>query len=89
MLIAFSASLVLRGVVLIFSINWDSFIQCDFIEDVYIITSDQFIGQFILILIEINQLIPHLVIPIALYIIPVRKRRLSVDLKLAETLIEE
>jgi hypothetical protein len=79
---AFSLSLILRAVVLIFSINWDSFINCECVEEVYILTSDQFIGQFILVLIEINQLIPHLVIPIALFIIPVRKRRLSVDLKL-------
>lgn len=46
-------------------------------------------GQVILVIVEINQLIPHLIIPIALYVIPVKTIRKSADLSLQETLILE
>ena len=56
-------------------------------EGVYILTSDQALGQFMLILIEINQLIPHLIIPIALYIIPIKNTRKSTELNFNSTLL--
>lgn len=55
----------------------------------YILTSDKFWGQFLLVLIEVNQLIPHLIIPVALFVIPVGNLRKSHKVDLQETLIEE
>lgn len=52
-------------------------------------TSDQFWGQFLLVLIEINQLIPHLIIPIAMFVIPVGKLRQNNKIDLQETLIDD
>jgi hypothetical protein len=55
---------------------------------VKIITSDDPLGQIVLYIVEINQLIPHLIIPVALYVIPFKKNRKSTEVFLEETLIE-
>ena len=72
---AFTISLFLRAVVLGFNFNSDDYFNCFDCEGVKIITSDLVIGQIILVLVELNQLIPHLVIPIALYVIPAKLSR--------------
>jgi hypothetical protein len=56
---------------------------------VKIITSDLIIGQIILVIVEINQLIPHLVIPIALYVIPAKVSRKNCEFNIKETLLSE
>lgn len=81
-LAAYTLSLLLRGTVLGFNFNWDDYFTCTDFEGVYIVTSDRFIGQAMLVLIEINQLLPHLIIPVALYIIPVKRSSKSSDLHL-------
>ncbi len=83
MLGAYTLSLFLRAFVLIFNLAVsDDMFTCVDCETVKIITSDYFIGQFVLVIVEINQLIPHLVIPVALYVIPVRKLRRTSDINL-------
>lgn len=52
-------------------------------------TSDQTWGQILLVVIEINQLIPHLVIPVAMFVIPMGKLRQNNKVNLQETLIDE
>lgn len=79
MLIAYTISLILRGFVLIFNLAYGDYIDCTECEGIKIITSDYAIGEIVLVIIEINQLIPHLIIPIALYVIPVRRNRKSTD----------
>jgi hypothetical protein len=87
---AYTVSLILRGAVLIFNLNeTDGYFECTDCEGVTILTSDYFLGQLVLVVVEINQLIPHLVIPIALYVIPVKKRRSINDVFLQETPFEE
>lgn len=89
-LIAYSISLLLRGSILLLTYVLRDLFQCEECEGVYILTSDYGFGQFLLILIEINQLIPHIVIPVALYIVPFQKmNRSSKDYNLESTLIEE
>ena len=46
-------------------------------------------GQILLVLIEINQLIPHIVIPIALFVIPVGRKGIGRKITLEQTLLEE
>lgn len=72
-----------------FSIDWDSYFDCTEYNDVYILTSDLIWGQFLLVLIEINQLIPHLIIPVALFIIPAGKLSNKDKITLEKTLIDE
>lgn len=86
---AYTLSLLLRGLVLIFNIDWSSYFVCIECDGIYILTSDQFWGQFLLVLIEINQLIPHLIIPIAMFVIPVGKLRQNNKIDLQETLIDD
>ena len=50
-------------------------IQCEQYDSVYIVTSDYIFGQIILVIIEINQLLPHLIIPVALVIVTARAKR--------------
>lgn len=71
----YTLSLVIRTFLLFVSIFIEDsdLIQCQNLEDTVIITSDYFLGQFVLVLIEINQLLPHLVIPLAIFIIPMRR----------------
>jgi hypothetical protein len=88
-LAAYTLSLCLRAFVLIFNLTADdSMFTCVDCQSVKIITSDFWVGQFALVVVEINQLIPHLVIPIALYVIPIKKLRKTLDVNLEETLIE-
>lgn len=86
---AYTISLFLRAFVLTFNLAADdNMFTCVDCESVKIITSDYFIGQFVLIIVEVNQLIPHLVIPVALYVIPFKKLRRTSDINLQETLID-
>jgi hypothetical protein len=50
-------------------------------EGIYIITSDYFLGQFMLILIEVNQLLPHIIIPLAVFMVPMKAKtkKLNID----------
>lgn len=76
-------SMVIRAVVsVILVFMWDDFFTCSSIENVYIITSDYAFGQIVLIFSEINQLLPHVVIPIAMYVIPRSRLSRRVDVKL-------
>jgi hypothetical protein len=89
-LIAYTVSLFLRGAILIFNLSkTDEYFECTDCEGVTILTSDYFLGQLVLVVVEINQLIPHLVIPIALFVIPVKKRRSTNDVFLQEMLFDE
>lgn len=82
-LIVYVASLVIRLLVSIFTIfMWDDLFDCSQVDGVYIITSDYASGQVILIFSEINQLLPHVVIPIAMYVIPLRRMTKTKDIKL-------
>jgi hypothetical protein len=88
-LAAYTLSLCLRAFILVFNLaaDDDEFTCTDF-ESVKIITSDYAVGQIVLVIVEINQLIPHLIIPIALYVIPINKLRKTTDVFLKETLID-
>ena len=50
-------------------------------EGIYIITSDYFLGQFMLIMIEVNQLLPHIIIPLAVFMVPMKTKtkKLNID----------
>ena len=85
----YTISLVLRALVLGFNIDFDNYFTCTDFDGIYILTSDQFMGQLLLVLIEINQLIPHLIIPIAFFIIPVSRHSNRNNVDLQETLLEE
>ncbi len=86
---AYTLSLFLRAFVLIFNLaSPDDEFTCLDCESAKIITSDFWIGQFVLVIVEINQLIPHLVIPVALYVIPIKKLRKTADIDLHSTLID-
>jgi hypothetical protein len=63
----------MRSLVLLFVSLFNDYFDCNDCEGVFIITSDYSFGQFILVLVEINQLIPHIIIPIALYIVPIQR----------------
>ena len=86
---AFTISLLLRAIILIFNINFDDYFICSECEGVFILTSDQAMGQFLLVLIEINQLIPHIIIPIALFVIPVGRQSSGRRIILEQTLLED
>lgn len=61
---------------------WEDLFDCVQEEGVYIITSDFAIGQIVLIFAEVNQLLPHVVIPIAMYVVPLQKITRSKSIKL-------
>lgn len=88
-LVAYTASLLLRAFILVFNMAFSECFECNTYDDVKIITSDYPLGQVVLVIVEINQLIPHLVIPVALYVIPVRSNRSSTEVFLQDTLLEE
>lgn len=86
---AYTISLFLRAFVLIFNLAADdNMFTCVDCENVKIITSDYFVGQLVLVIVEVNQLIPHLVIPVALYVIPFKKLSRTSEINLEETLID-
>lgn len=86
---AYTISVFLRAFVLIFNlVADDDMFTCVDCESAKIITSDYFIGQFVLVIVEINQLIPHMVIPVALYVIPIKMLRRTSDINLQETLLD-
>lgn len=89
MLVAYTASLLLRAFILVFNMAFSECFECNTYDDVKIITSDYPLGQVVLVIVEINQLIPHLVIPIALYVIPIKSNRSSTEVFLQDTLLEE
>lgn len=69
-------SLVLRFFISMVTIFlWDTLFNCDQIDSVYILTSDTVSGQLVLIFSEVNQLLPHVVIPIAMYVVPLQRMR--------------
>ena len=71
---AYIISLFLRlSVSLVTLLFLDDLFTCTRIDGVSIITSDQPIGQVILVVSEFNQLLPHIVIPIAMYLIPLER----------------
>lgn len=49
-------------------------------EGIYIITSDYFLGQLMLIMIEVNQLLPHIIIPLAVFIVPMKTKTKKVNI---------
>lgn len=61
---------------------WDFVFECNIIDGVFIITSEQFVGQFILVLAAINELVPHVAIPITMYVVPLRKIKRTKSIKL-------
>lgn len=86
-LLAYTSSVILRGVILLMTSLLDDYFECSSCEGIYILTSDNAIGQFLLVLIELNQLIPHVVIPVALYVIPVKTVKHTI--KLEEELVDD
>ncbi len=73
-LVTYIFSLIIRLIVSIVTIfMWDDFFDCSQVENAFIITSDYALGQVVLIFAEINQLLPHVVIPIAMYVVPLQK----------------
>ena len=76
----YTSSLLLRALLIFLTDFFDNYFDCDQVEEVYIITSAYALGQITLIFVQLNQLIPHVMIPIALFIIPIqrKKRRKSV-----------
>lgn len=81
-LVAYTVSLVLRLVVLLIDHFLKDYFECEEVEGVVIITSSSLFGQAVLCLIEINQLIPHVIIPVALYVVPLQKSLTSSQLSL-------
>lgn len=75
-MIIYGLSLLIRTFLLIISISIEDsdLVQCENVEGIMIITSDYFLGQLVLILIEINQLLPHIIIPIAIFVVPMRSK---------------
>lgn len=73
-LFAYIISLFVRFILSILTIFFlNKLFKCVRIENVSIITSVSGFGQALLVIGEINQLLPHIVIPIAMYLIPLRK----------------
>lgn len=69
---------------------WDDIFDCNQVDNAFIITSDYAAGQIILIFAQINQLLPHVVIPIAMYVVPLQKAsRKNKDIMLEQALIDE
>lgn len=76
MLVAYIISLLLRLFVSLVTIIFlEKLFTCTRIDGVSIITSDSASGQIVLVISEFNQLLPHIVIPIAMYLVPLRKMR--------------
>lgn len=75
-MIIYAISLLIRTFLLIISISIDDsdLLECENSEGIMIITSDYFLGQLVLILIEINQLLPHIIIPIAIFVVPMKSK---------------
>ncbi len=75
-LAVYTMSLVIRVILLIVSIFIESsdLIKCQEMDGIYIITSDYFMGQFMLIMIEVNQLLPHIIIPLAVFMVPMKTK---------------
>ena len=50
-LIGYSICLILRAFVLFFNLNFDEFFICSEVDGIIILTSDQWIGQVVLVII--------------------------------------
>lgn len=75
---AYTISLILRLIFTIVTfILFKQIFCCRNEQGIYILTSDYLIGQILLILESLDQLLPHIVIPFAMYVIPLRKMSAS------------
>lgn len=76
----FLLSLIFRTALSVtYTVQGEDFITCSTIdEQIVIITSDSVAGQIVLVIESFNELLPHIVIPIAMYIVPLRKRSKSI-----------
>lgn len=75
-LTAYVISLFLRVMVSLSTFLFNDYLfECDRVDGVSIITSEKPIGQIVLVISEFNQLLPHIVIPIAMYLVPFRRLR--------------
>lgn len=73
-LLTYFISLLIRLITTVLTIfMWKKLFSCERIDNSSIITSDHVEGQVILVFQSINELLPHVVIPIAMYVIPLRK----------------
>jgi hypothetical protein len=87
MLILFSYTLtiILRIIWLILNnVFFDDNISCSLIDQATVINSDTILGNLILAINSIIELLPHMLLPIALYIIPspkIRIRSKNIDLE--------
>jgi hypothetical protein len=49
------------------------------------VTSDYVLGQLMLVMIEVNQLLPHLIIPLALFTVPMKSKRKLINFGIDST----
>lgn len=85
----FLLSLIFRTALSVtYTVQGQDFITCSLIDNqIIIITSDSVAGQIVLVIESFNELLPHIVIPIAMYIVPLRK--MSKSIKFNSALLDE
>lgn len=71
-LLAYTVTISLRMVcIIMYEIQFSKSIECVYVEEVaHVLRSTNGLGQFVLILNQITQTIPHILLPIILYVIP-------------------
>ena len=90
-LAAYIISLTLRVMVSLSTFLFNDYLfECEIVDDVSIITSNKALGQIVLVISEFNQLLPHIVIPIAMYLVPLRRlRRINDSFHLQTKMLDE
>lgn len=78
----YTVSLVIRVMLLLVAVFIEDtdLVQCQELDGIFIVTSDYVLGQIVLISIEINQLLPHLIIPLAVFIVPMKSKHRKVQI---------
>lgn len=71
-LIAYTLSVLLRVTwAVLYEIKSGESIQCVFIDNsIYALKPLDGLGEFIMVLNQVTQLVPHILLPVALYVIP-------------------
>jgi hypothetical protein len=83
-LVTYSLTMVLRVVWIVLNVVYSDDISCTLVQQAYIIDSDTVLGNFILAVNFVIDLLPHVLLPIAMYIIPAPRvsiKETSLDLK--------
>lgn len=84
---SYSSTIILRILAIILNNIFSSKIKCTFIDNAFINGSDNFLGQSIIIINSIIELIPHILLPIAMYIIPATKNSFVLSMEVIIYLI--